>query len=88
MGSGELRPTKLIRTKKRNILEFDNLIGTSYIFEISDPENVEIYPFLFESGYLTIKETYTRNERKRYRLDCPNKEVKDSLTRLGIQNRA
>ena len=42
---------------------------------------------LFETGYLTKKETYTKNERKRYRLACPNEEVRESFRWLRIQDR-
>jgi hypothetical protein len=71
--------TKLIRAKKRNILEFDNLPASSFAFDSYDIEDMEIIPLLFQTGYLTIKEIIIKKEKKKYRLGYPNKEVRDSF---------
>ncbi|MCK4766118.1 MAG: ATP-binding protein [Candidatus Aminicenantes bacterium] len=71
--------TRIIKNSRRDISKFDDLPVSSYTFDSFDVENLEITPLLFQTGYLTIKEVFYINEKKRYRLSYPNKEVRDSF---------
>ncbi|MCK4763780.1 MAG: AAA family ATPase [Candidatus Aminicenantes bacterium] len=70
---------KLLKERNYDISEFEDLPVSSYIFDSYDVDNIEIAPLLFQTGYLTIKEAWTRKEKKWYRLSYPNKEVRESF---------
>lgn len=55
--------------------ETEDLVGNSL-----DLRNFPIVPLLFQTGYLTIKETYYDDDfRQYYRLDYPNEEVRHAF---------
>ncbi|HLP46263.1 MAG TPA: AAA family ATPase [Candidatus Kapabacteria bacterium] len=72
---------QLIRRKKSEITEFENLTVGSYTFDSYDIENIDIAALLFQTGYLTIKEITSQGitKVKAYHLSYPNKEVRDSF---------
>ena len=72
---------QLIRRKKSEITEFENLKVGSYTFDSYDIEKIDIAALLFQTGYLTIKEITAQSitKAKSYRLSYPNKEVRDSF---------
>jgi hypothetical protein len=72
---------QLIRRKKSEITEFENLTVGSYTFDSYDIENLDIAALLFQTGYLTLKEITTQGitKVKSYHLSYPNKEVRDSF---------
>ncbi|HLP47304.1 MAG TPA: AAA family ATPase [Candidatus Deferrimicrobium sp.] len=69
----------LIRSKKSEIREFENLTVENYTFDSYDIENMDIAALLFQTGYLTIKKIIIENNEETYYLSYPNKEVKDSF---------
>jgi hypothetical protein len=71
--------TKLLRTHNTDLTQFDNLIVSDLAFENFEIEQIETTSLLFQTGYLTLKETIPHPTRKRYRLAYPNKEVRDSF---------
>lgn len=71
--------TKLLRTHNADLTRFDNLIVSDLAFENFEIEQIETTSLLFQTGYLTLKETIPHPTRKRYRLAYPNKEVRDSF---------
>jgi hypothetical protein len=74
---------KLIKQRQSNIIEFDNLPVSGYSFESYEIDNLEIVPLLFQTGYLTVKESFIKEDTRKFRLSYPNKEVRDSfLTHL------
>ncbi|MGA1825938.1 MAG: AAA family ATPase [bacterium] len=62
-----------------NLPELENLITSNELLDSFDVENLALEALLFQTGYLTIKDT-TRDELKLYyTLNYPNFEVKESL---------
>lgn len=70
---------RMIKEKGSDITRFDNLPVSHYAFDSFDFDTMDVIPLLFQTGYLTIKEIYTKRDTKRFRLNYPNKEVRDSF---------
>lgn len=70
---------QLIRSKKREIRDFENLTVGNYTFDSYDIENLDIVALLFQTGYLTVKRITIENNEEAYHLSYPNKEVRDSF---------
>lgn len=70
---------RMIQERNIDITRFDNLPVSDYAFDSFEPETIEAVPLLFQAGYLTIKEIFTKQDKRRYRLSYPNKEVHDSF---------
>ncbi len=76
---------EIIKERRTELMEFENLPVQDYLFDSYDIENMEIAPLLFQTGYLTIKKitVSSRDSIKTYYLSYPNKEVRHSfLTHL------
>jgi hypothetical protein len=70
-------PTFLIQQlKSKNFYKVGQAEVGQAAFESFDFENLDLYPLLFQTGYLTIK---SREPFGLYILDYPNREVKDSM---------
>ena len=67
----------LVKEKNFNIADNLNFKASGSDFSTFDIENLEVKSLLFQTGYLTIKK-YDQ-DRDRYFLDYPNKEVKKSF---------
>jgi hypothetical protein len=77
---------KVIKNRKEDVKRFDKLTMSRDTFEKFDIENMEISSLLFQTGYLTIKKIYyIRDDRKRYQLSYPNREVRDSFLKILFQ---
>jgi hypothetical protein len=72
-------PTFLVEIFKKEYTSFDpeKLEVTASALGNFDVGSTPLMALMFQAGYLTIKDYST--ERKRYTLDYPNEEVKDSL---------
>lgn len=71
-------PTFLINLlRERKIYDIGNTIVGNTIFDSFNIENIDTYPLLLQTGYLTIKSADRRLGT--YTLDYPNKEVKESM---------
>ncbi len=74
---------KLIKNRQYDIMEFENLLVNSFIFDTYEIEDLDIEFLLFQTGYLTVKKIIIENDDKTYELSYPNHEVKNSfLTHL------
>lgn len=70
-------PTFLIQLlKERNFYQLEATEVGYTAFDSFDLENIDTYSLLFQTGYLTIKDVEPFGL---YRLDYPNREVKDSM---------
>jgi Predicted AAA-ATPase/PD-(D/E)XK nuclease superfamily len=80
-------PTFLIHQMKRHgQFQLENIWVEDGFLEKYDLDNVAIIPLLFQTGYLTVKE---KNKYPvRYRLDFPNKEVRESMYRFILDELA
>jgi hypothetical protein len=77
-------PTFLIdMLQKRNQIEsiLKPVETDASTFGSYDPANISEIALLFQTGYLTIKNVATIDKEKKYTLDIPNMEVRESFTR-------
>ena len=75
-------PTFLVETLVRHgvsSLDLDGMTGSARLLGTFDVDRIEPAALLFQTGYLTIRSTESRNGRTRYRLGYPNREVWHSL---------
>ncbi|GAB4454861.1 MAG: ATP-binding protein [Bacteroidia bacterium] len=71
---------KLIKEKRYYLPQLENIEITDKILDSFDIDNISIENLLFQTGYLTIKETRTSSSGKiLYTLAYPNFEVKTSF---------
>ena len=75
-------PTFLVDTLlRRGIKSFalDGMVADDKLLSSFDVEEIAPEALLFQTGYLTIEETFSHEERDFYRLGYPNREVRQSL---------
>jgi hypothetical protein len=70
---------KLIKEKEYDISELENKIVKKNILEKFDLEEIRIEALMFQTGYLTIKEVYSKEYGQEYKLGFPNKKVRISF---------
>ena len=79
-------PSVLIKLFKNANIEIEKLLNefqSENIFTAFLPSEVKLVPLMYQTGYLTIKETKSIGDRTKYRLGFPNFEVEESFyTRL------
>ncbi|GAB6393815.1 MAG: ATPase AAA [Bacteroidales bacterium] len=71
--------TEQLKLRDQIELVVEPVVATSNTFDSFDPDFIEDIPLLFQSGYLTVKDKASINERLQYTLDVPNLEVRQSL---------
>ena len=75
-------PTFLVKLmRKKWVYDISSVEVDELAFAAYDIETLQIYPLLFQTGYLTIK---AHTELNLYRLDYPNREVKEAMLRYLI----
>ena len=76
-------PTFLIDILKDHPLNFASVDIAEERLDTYEPDKPDITTLLYQTGYLTIKSCESFGHKRRYNLDFPNQEVKDSfLSRL------
>ena len=76
-------PTFLIDILKAHPLDFASVDIAEERLDTYEPDKPDITTLLYQTGYLTIKSCESFGHKRRYNLDFPNQEVKDSfLSRL------
>jgi hypothetical protein len=76
----------LIKEKKMDITRFEKLTVSSDSFDRFDIETMEMSALFFQTGYLTVKNVYIgRNDKEKYQLSYPNREVRDSFLNVLFQ---
>ncbi len=76
-------PSFLIKLFQKNnyfLPNLENIVVTEEILDSFDIEMIDPLTLLFQTGYLTIDETFTRRERMMFRLKIPNMEIKIALS--------
>ncbi len=84
-------PTFVVETLTRrgvSSVELDGMLGTDELLSAFDVEDIATEALLFQTGYLTIGGTETRGGETVYRLDYPNREVRQSLNRSLLRHLA
>ncbi len=69
-------------------VELDGMLGTDDLLSAFDVDDLATEALLFQTGYLTIRETVSRGEETYYRLGYPNREVRQSLNRSLLRHLA
>ncbi|MDX2306445.1 MAG: AAA family ATPase [Microscillaceae bacterium] len=69
----------MLKEQNIKIHQLENTISNPSILDIADIEHQSAISLLFQTGYLTIKETIRKGFNTRYRLDFPNTEVKQAF---------
>ncbi len=72
---------KLIKEKQYDITELENLKADEGLLNKFDIEEIEIEALMFQTGYLTIKDSKQTEYGTLYELGFPNKEVRISFNR-------
>ena len=62
-------------------LALDNMLGSDDLLSAFDIDYIATEALLFQTGYLTIRQTEPRGGEMYYRLSYPNQEVRQSLNR-------
>ena len=73
------KPTFLVEALKGQPRRLRGVALTSAEPGAYEPDAPNVMTLLYQTGYLTIKDCQMRNGRRRYTLDFPNKEVRDSF---------
>ncbi|PRX16915.1 PD-(D/E)XK nuclease superfamily protein [Orenia metallireducens] len=79
----------LIKESNYDVSQLEEITVSGYVFDSYELGNIDINSLLFQTGYLTIKETKStkrRNRVKLYKLATPNFEVKESLLNYLLAN--
>ncbi len=76
---------KLLADKKFYIPNIENIIANENILSTFDISNIHPVALLFQTGYLTIKETNTYGNIIEYNLSYPNLEVKTALNDFVLE---
>ncbi len=73
------KPTFLVDALKGQPRRLRDVALASSELGAYEPDAPNVMTLLYQTGYLTIKDCQVRNGRRRYTLDFPNKEVRDSF---------
>jgi len=77
---------KLWKQEPRNPAEYDGLVAGEETIGSFEIQNLSLTMLLFQSGYLTIKETLSAGSIIKYRLGFPNLEVQSAFSQLLLIN--
>ena len=81
-------PTFLIHLFREEQVDLENTSAFESDFSCYEPSELSILPLLFQTGYLTIKDSALLGEEIRYQLGFPNSEVKRSFSKFLAQGLA
>jgi len=70
----------MIKMKPESYLRLKNLEIIEEMLDTFDIEGIELEPLLFQTGYLTVKDTLHKKGSPVYILDIPNYEVRDAFS--------
>ncbi len=74
----------LMYSREYSIPEVENYETTDEMLDSFDIDSISLEILLWQTGYLTIKETFMERDRIKYRLGLPNREIKYSLNDFFI----
>ena len=70
---------KMLVDRGVSSIDLNNMLGSDELLSTFDVDDIATEALLFQTGYLTIRQTEPRGERMFYRLGYPNREVRQSL---------
>ena len=72
-------PTFLVEMLKVRPMDLTNLVISADKLGTYEPSNPEVVPLLFQTGYLTIRNSFEEDETRYYTLCFPNTEVEKAF---------
>jgi len=79
---------ELFKEKRYFLPELENIQVTKEIMDAFDVDYIDPIALLFQSGYLTIKDTYIDDQEQIFNLKIPNREVRQALNSQFISGYA
>ena len=70
---------ELFKEKQYFLPDLENIQVTKEIMDAFDVDYIDPIALLFQSGYLTIKDTYIEDQEQIFNLKIPNREVRQAL---------
>ncbi len=70
---------KLLRQKQIPAYTLEAITADETLLDSADPNELNVYSLLFQTGYLTIKESHLSLQGEEYRLGYPNREVTEAF---------
>jgi hypothetical protein len=74
----------LLKEQRRYIPDLENFIANDFILDTFDVDHIDLVALLWQTGYLTFAEKFTKRDKLLYQLKVPNKEIQLSLNELFI----
>ncbi len=74
----------LLKEQRRYLPDLENYIADDIILDTFDVDHIDLVALLWQTGYLTFAEKFTKRGKLLYRLKVPNKEIQLSLNELFI----
>ncbi len=74
----------LLNEQRRYLPELENYIADDILLDTFDVDHIDLVALLWQTGYLTFVEKFTKRDKIFYRLKVPNKEIQLSLNELFI----
>ncbi|MEA1921609.1 MAG: AAA family ATPase, partial [Pseudomonadota bacterium] len=74
----------ILKQQKYYLPEVENYIADDIILDTFDVDNIDLIALLWQTGYLTFAQKFTKREKIVYKLKVPNKEIQLSLNELFI----
>ncbi len=74
----------LLKEQPRYLPDLENCVVDDIILDTFDVDHIELVALLWQTGYLTFADKFTRRDRLLYRLKLPNREIQIALNELFI----
>jgi len=74
----------LLKEQPRYLPELENFIADDIILDTFDVDHIDLVALLWQTGYLTFAEKFSKRDKLLYRLKVPNKEIQLSLNELFL----
>ena len=72
---------KLLKTKQEALKDFSGAEVTDTELGPFELDDIPLVPLLYQTGYLTIIDSFKKGNTSMYRLGYPNAEVRESFSR-------
>ena len=73
-------PSFLLRLMEQTPVLLDDIEVSQTAFSVYEPDKPALMSLLYQTGYLTIKDTHYEGEERVYKLACPNYEVRKAFS--------
>ncbi len=74
----------LLSEQRQYLPDLENFIADDFILDSFDVDHIDLVALLWQTGYLTFADKFTKRDKLLYRMKIPNKEIQLSLNELFI----